>query len=521
MKKQRLFSSTLALGLLLALAVSIALAQGPGPREELAPQDTVGTAFTYQGRLTDGGSPANGHYDFKFQLYDAASDGNPVGSTVAQEDVAVSEGLFTVQLDFGTDAFTGEARWLEIGVRPGSGGTYTILSPRQPLTPAPYALGLRPGAVIAGDLGVNEAALTLDHAVGGGLRVKSAGGTAVYVDSAGGDGMYVESAGGHAVYVDSADNNGLEMDTIGNDGVVIGSAGDDGVVIGSVGSPSTASYSTDKNGLEVAGAEGYGLYVGRADVDGVYVDSAGYDGLFVSSAVDDGLHVGAVGDNGVYVYLADDDGVYVDVVGDDGVHVSSAGDDGVYANTTQANNEWGFYTPDKVYAGTTLASGGPLMLVAQNGGGRDLDAGEVVVVSGLGNPFGESDTPVPLVQAANADPAAPVFGVVYRRFVLEEERQEIEKDDRAEQVTSLHSRSVEGPAAPGDYLLVVVIGPAQVKAEALSGKPYPGALLAVNAQGKATAADASNLAFGRIIGTALEAPKVEGDGLVWVLVMPR
>jgi len=110
---------------------------------------TVGTAFTYQGRLTDGGSPANGHYDFKFQLYDAASDGNPVGSTVAQEDVAVSEGLFTVQLDFGTDAFTGEARWLEIGVRPGSGGTYTILSPRQPLTPAPYALGLRPGAVIA------------------------------------------------------------------------------------------------------------------------------------------------------------------------------------------------------------------------------------------------------------------------------------------------------------------------------------------------------------------------------------
>ncbi|HEY67233.1 MAG TPA: hypothetical protein G4N97_03055, partial [Thermoflexia bacterium] len=265
MKKQRLFSSTLALGLLLALAVSITLAQGPGPREELAPQDTVGTAFTYQGRLTDGGSPANGHYDFKFQLYDAASDGNPVGSTVAQEDVAVSEGLFTVQLDFGTDAFTGEARWLEIGVRPGSGGTYTILSPRQPLTPAPYALGLRPGAVIAGDLGVNEAALTLDHAVGGGLRVKSAGGIAVYVDSAGGDGMYVESAGGHAVYVDSADNNGLEMDTIGNDGVVIGSAGDDGVVIGSVGSPSTASYSTDKNGLEVAGAEGYGLYVGRAD----------------------------------------------------------------------------------------------------------------------------------------------------------------------------------------------------------------------------------------------------------------
>jgi hypothetical protein len=33
------------------------------------------TAFTYQGRLQDGGAPANGSYDFQFTLWDALSGG--------------------------------------------------------------------------------------------------------------------------------------------------------------------------------------------------------------------------------------------------------------------------------------------------------------------------------------------------------------------------------------------------------------------------------------------------------------
>jgi hypothetical protein len=106
-------------------------------------QATLGTAFTYQGELTEGGSPANGAYDFQFTLHDDASAGSQVGSTVTVGDQTVTEGRFTVNLDFGADAFTGEARWLEIGVRDGgSTGGYTPLTPRQELTPAPYALAL-------------------------------------------------------------------------------------------------------------------------------------------------------------------------------------------------------------------------------------------------------------------------------------------------------------------------------------------------------------------------------------------
>jgi trimeric autotransporter adhesin len=99
----------------------------------------VGTAFTYQGRLTDGGNPASGAYDLQLALFDAASGGAQVGATVARDDVAVTSGLFTVGLDFGP-VFTGNKRWLEIRVRPGaSTGAYTTLAGRQELTPSPNA----------------------------------------------------------------------------------------------------------------------------------------------------------------------------------------------------------------------------------------------------------------------------------------------------------------------------------------------------------------------------------------------
>ncbi len=101
---------------------------------------SLGTAFTYQGRLSDGGQPANGSYDLRLAVYDAASGPAQVGHTVTNGAVAVTDGLFTTTLDFGIDVFTGNARWLEMGVRTNGSGEFYMLSPRQALTPAPYAL---------------------------------------------------------------------------------------------------------------------------------------------------------------------------------------------------------------------------------------------------------------------------------------------------------------------------------------------------------------------------------------------
>jgi hypothetical protein len=106
----------------------------------------MGTAFTYQGRLTSGGTPANGSYDFQFILYDSLIGGNQVGPIIAKENEPVGNGLFMAQLDFGEGVFTGVARYLEVLVRPaGSVGNHTTLSPRQNISPVPYALNAANG----------------------------------------------------------------------------------------------------------------------------------------------------------------------------------------------------------------------------------------------------------------------------------------------------------------------------------------------------------------------------------------
>jgi len=102
---------------------------------------TLGTAFTYQGQLTDSGQPANGNYDVRFALYGADAGGLPLVGPLTNSPVGITNGLFTVTLDFGPGVFTGDARWLEIGVRTnGSLADFTPLRPRQPLTPTPCAL---------------------------------------------------------------------------------------------------------------------------------------------------------------------------------------------------------------------------------------------------------------------------------------------------------------------------------------------------------------------------------------------
>ena len=98
-----------------------------------------GTAFTYQGKLADGGTAASGSYDFRFTLYDVPGGGTVVGGPLTNSATGVTNGYFAVTLDFGA-VFDGNARWLEIGMRTNGGGAFATLAPRQPLTPAPYAL---------------------------------------------------------------------------------------------------------------------------------------------------------------------------------------------------------------------------------------------------------------------------------------------------------------------------------------------------------------------------------------------
>jgi hypothetical protein len=98
-----------------------------------------GTSFTYQGRLNDGGTPANGSYDLQFALWDSLNGGAQIGSPQSVPGASISNGAFTVTLDFGPNAFPGASRFLEISVRP-NGGSFTTLSPRVQVTSTPYAV---------------------------------------------------------------------------------------------------------------------------------------------------------------------------------------------------------------------------------------------------------------------------------------------------------------------------------------------------------------------------------------------
>lgn len=102
---------------------------------------SLGSAFSYQGQLTEGGAPANGLYDLQLCLYDALAGSTPLQCAPDFNDVPVDQGVFTVGVDFGAAAFVGQQRFLELRVRPGAGSAaYTPLAPRQLLRATPEAL---------------------------------------------------------------------------------------------------------------------------------------------------------------------------------------------------------------------------------------------------------------------------------------------------------------------------------------------------------------------------------------------
>jgi hypothetical protein len=129
-----------AAALLTAAIVTAAALPAETQPQASAASAAVGTSFSYQGQLKDGTHLVNGSCDMAFRLYDDATVGDQVGSAITTT-VPITGGLFTVSLDFG-EVFTGTARWLGIAVQCPDDAGFTTFSPRQALTPAPYALAL-------------------------------------------------------------------------------------------------------------------------------------------------------------------------------------------------------------------------------------------------------------------------------------------------------------------------------------------------------------------------------------------
>jgi hypothetical protein len=641
-----------AFTLTLGLALILAWAAGPGARAQdeslKANRTPLGTAFTYQGQLSDSGTPATGPCDFHFSLYDAASDGTQVGSTLTQTGIELSDGRFSAVLDFGVGIFTGDARWLEIAVKCAGDDAYTTLG-RQALKPTPYALyangapwgGLRGvpadladgdddsggditavsartglnGGGTSGDVTLdvdfggsgaadtvaradhnhlgqtwtgtdiplkiegsfsspNWAPLMLSNSADDGLQVTSAGRVGVFVGASGGDGLFVAatgedglgifSAASHGVNVETAGEDGLHIVSAGSDGVDLGTTGFDGIHIGTAGINGVVVDAADWDGAQVGtvGDDGFhvcatgdrtecspdstqhsGLEIGNAQHHGVHVIEAGSDGVYVFSAGDDGVEVTSAGDDGVLVGYASGNGIQINGTGTngaeiwdtafDGVQINNAGRDGVRADATAigvradtqaASHEWGVYTPDKIY-GSNVTSAGPFTFVAQNGDAKALEPGDVVAGIGLAAPFADGPDPIPLVGLADDRSGAGVIGVALSHFVAQEEFEEIETENGVERLTRFRTHSVEGPIAPGEHLLIVVLGVAQIKVDPET-QIEPGQRLTASDVGSARALRTETLNGMQVtegaplVGVALAAPE-PGETTIPVFVTLR
>jgi hypothetical protein len=243
----------------------------------------------------------------------------------------------------------------------------------------------------------------------------------------------VQGAQGYGLHVGHADNDGVYVKSTSASGVKVSSANQsafyghdiegDGVYIWNAGSPSSCQSSAHNNGFEVAGAESYGLYVGHSDMSGVYISYTDSYGVFVH---------------------------HTDV---DGICVEEATGYGVLANTTDANGEWGIITPDKIY-GSNLTSRTQSTHV-RNTGSESLEAGDIVCISGYEENTLDDGKTLVKVEKANSRNSTAVFGVVEYKVTIHEKA--------GEEHTLKSFKHADGSIGSGDYLSVIVFGPANVK----------------------------------------------------------
>jgi hypothetical protein len=535
------FFALLGVLALLALSVGGAGAQGPTPPEGDTASAVVAAAISYQGRLTNlAGVPLSGTYDLEFTFWSASATppGVQIGATVPRNGQVITNGLYSTSLGVDPANVNGQELWLQIRVRP-SGGSWETLSPRVQVLPTAYALSLRPGAQIQGDPTAWD---------GWVLKANMTGafplGKAVLGTTATGSGVYGESTGGYGVYGYTQDGYAVR----GYDGGATTAQGYGGYfestngvgVYGYSGATSNVNnyltpgvYGRSANGAGVYGVGPWeGVYGYSPSGPGVYGETDNGDfsaaaGVWGSKPSGNGAAIRGTkyGSSGYAIYGTNSGSSGSGVAGEStnwtGVWGESTNYDGMHARTGRSDHYYGLYSDDYIWAlGYTKM--GTVMQVVQNGGSEALEPGDVAVFSGMAAPLEKGGPPVVQVARATAANSTAVAGVVYSRFNIQVVTGQRQSDGR-DSVAGLEVAPAR-PVPPGEYLLLVMQGPVQVKASAVGGVIRPGDLLSsATTAGYAAKAAAVTIegvkiaAPGTVFGKALESLDAD-QKLIYVFV---
>ena len=262
----------------------------------------VNQSITYQGTLMNSaGNPLTGTYTVIFSLYEVSSG----GSALAMDKHAVqsSDGLFTTQIAFNQNLYDGQGLWLGISI-----GADPEMTPRQEIRPVPYALSLRPGAIIRGSGTTPILTVSRDGDSGNGINVTTSGRTSHGVNALTSgyysNGVYALTSGysSHGVYASTTNSNSY------------------GLYAKTTGSTSNGVYAT------TAGTDSPGVRVSTSNSGsaGVYAMTSGLrsDGVYAQAT-------------GPYAY---------------GILTSSSQSSGVWADTGKSDHKYGVQTPDIIRA---------------------------------------------------------------------------------------------------------------------------------------------------------------------------
>jgi hypothetical protein len=346
------------------------------------------TAFNFQGRLSDGGNPANGNFELQFRLFDSLAGGNQIGGIVDKPDVAVINGMFSTQLDFGDAAFDGAARFVEIGVRPaGNPNPFIVLAPRQPVLSTPYAIQSKNAARLGG---VDASEYVTSATVGTSfIRNGTTPQTGAFNIS--GNGFF----GGNVGIGTDAPNTRLQVATSGygitqtSGGVTVGSfistAGGGSGWFGTRSNHPLNFFTNDglpQLTLSTAGNLGIGTTTPSAKLE-VLNGTPGATGIYGESASGRGVWGKSVGSRGVYGESSSLEGVYGISGSGAGVAGRSSSNSGVYGESAASN--------PLIVGGAGLygkSTGGPRVGLGPGGVGVYGEGGGAGIYGVTNNPSG-------------------------------------------------------------------------------------------------------------------------------------